>query len=325
MKSYPTRSRAFTLIELLVVIAIIGILIALLLPAVQKVRTAAARAASSNNLKQLGLACHNFHDSHGELPYPGAKDITVNYGVANPSVGGSGSWFYQIMPFCELDNVYNDWTFDGNNFPVAGETRHLITIKLFLCPGRGRSPGFKTMGSSGGPDNHPNITAGTITDYAINNHINYPSTPRVGTDGITYWTNNQSTSHPNTHMTLMRITDGTSNTILLGGKALSPLQFSDDKAQNWDESVVQGGNGGFTRNGHQLGNADAASLADYVLVPDNVDNGTGFEHNRFGGPFPGGVLFVMADGSVRTINYNITPQTLCFLIQPQDGQVIPEF
>jgi prepilin-type N-terminal cleavage/methylation domain-containing protein len=320
-----TRSPGFTLIELLVVIAIIGILIALLLPAVQKVRTAANRMSSSNNLKQLGLACHTFHDSHGELPYPGAKDDSVNYGVANPNVRGSGSWLYQIMPYCELDNIYRDWNFNGTDFPLPGETRHLITIKLFLCPGRGRSPGFKHHGSPGGPDNHPDITAGPVTDYAMNNHLNSPSNPIPGGDGKIYWTNNQSTSHPNTHKTLPGISDGTSNTIILGGKALSPSQFTDDQAKNWDESIVQGGNGGFTRNGHQLGHADADSLNDYVLIPDNSDNGTGTEHNRFGGPFPGGTLFVMADGSVRGINYNIAPETLCYLLQPDDGRVIPDF
>src|SRR5262249_34284813 len=156
--------------------------------------------------------------------------------------------------------------------------------------------GYKTQGSSGGPDNHPNITSGPVTDYAINNHLNSPSTPRTGTDGLLYWTNNQSTGSKNSHRTIPRITDGSSNTILAGGKALDPSQFSDDQAKNWDESVVQGGNGGFTRNGHQMGNADAASLADYVLVPDNAEpaSGTGVEHNRFGGPFPGGVLFVLA-------------------------------
>jgi uncharacterized protein DUF1559 len=283
--------------------------------------------ASSNNLKQLGLACHNFHDTYGELPFPGWKDASANYGVANPNIKDSGSWLYQIMPYCELDNIYKDWTFDGTTFPASGETRHLITIPLFLCPGRARSPGFKTQGSPGGPDNHPNITAGPVTDYAINNHLNYPSTPRVGADGITYWTDNQSTGHQNTHKTISAITDGSSNTILAGGKALDPSQFSDDQAKNWDESIVQGGNGGFTRNGHQLGSPDAASLADYQLIPDNREptSGTGVEHNRFGGPFPGGVLFVLVDGSVRSISYNISSQTLCYLLQPQDGQPIGDF
>src|SRR6516165_5190628 len=103
------RWRGFTLIELLVVIAIIAVLIGLLLPAVQKVREAANRAQSMNNLKQIGLAAHDFHDTYKELPYGGAKIISMdatntNNGVANPNVRGSGSFFYQILPFMEQEN-----------------------------------------------------------------------------------------------------------------------------------------------------------------------------------------------------------------------------
>src|SRR5438046_4810798 len=94
------RTSAFTLIELLVVIAIIAVLIGLLLPAVQKVREAAARSKCQNNLKQLALACHGYHDANNKLPYNG----TAVYG--QPSVTPSGSWAYNIMPYLELSAMY---------------------------------------------------------------------------------------------------------------------------------------------------------------------------------------------------------------------------
>src|SRR5262249_6133674 len=97
--STTARRRGFTLIELLVVIAIIGVLIALLLPAVQKVREAASRIQCANNLKQLGLAVQNYHDQHGHLP-PG-----IGY-YPTPPNGVFGSFFFHLLPYLELDNLF---------------------------------------------------------------------------------------------------------------------------------------------------------------------------------------------------------------------------
>src|SRR2546425_5236644 len=109
-KSWRRLRLGFTLIELLVVIAIIGVLIALLLPAVQKVREAASRTQCANNLKQIGLAMHNFHDTYGVFPTQGDQSWTgISYDASNSPLGYKyqlAGWPYQILPFIEQDNLW---------------------------------------------------------------------------------------------------------------------------------------------------------------------------------------------------------------------------
>jgi prepilin-type N-terminal cleavage/methylation domain-containing protein len=140
-KVLQSRNKGFTLIELLVVIAIIAILIALLVPAVQKVRQAAARTQSTNNLKNIGLSMHGFHDANKRLPFPG----NASQGV--PAVGGNntlGSWQFQILPYIDQTPLFT------NTVATAG-------IAAYMCPGRGRQTPCST---------------GAWSDYSINAFIN---------------------------------------------------------------------------------------------------------------------------------------------------------
>ncbi len=183
--------RGFTLIELLVVIAIIAILIGLLLPAVQKVREAANRADSLNNLKQIGLASHGMNDAQGFLPSVGNGTYTAaTLDYTKPL--NTGSWAYMLLPYMEQQNYITQNT-PGN-----------VQIKGFLCKGRGRG-----------------IVA-TVTDYAWNANLNDAVS---GTTLTTTVTLSQSTTPAFTTRTVQGISalDGTANTIMAGVSTSPPL------------------------------------------------------------------------------------------------------
>ena len=219
LRSLFRRSRGFTLIELLVVIAIIAILIGLLLPAVQKVREAAARMQSFNNLKQMGLAMQNHHDSLGMLPDGGAGGgqwpISQATGLAQ-----TGPFTYALLPYIEQNAVFKNWTTGTNNNGYA--------VKAYMCPGRGRP----TLDSN----NYQR------TDYAINAY------PWNGNKTSTSAGNWDGTGKAN--LTLQAITDGTSNTIYVGEKSLATDQYN-ATVGNWDDGGFQV-NGGTVRDGQTV-------------------------------------------------------------------------
>ena len=238
------KGRGFTLIELLVVIAIIAILIGLLLPAVQKVREAAARMSSTNNLKQIGLGMHNYHDNIGILPDNGSNTTNIN----------TWCWGYTILPYIEGGNVYSQIK---NNAVYPN-----VPIKTYLCPARSHTP-FSTSGG-----NSPGIN-GPHTDYAINN-VSFPNNPGGSPS-----------------LAVVTATQGTSNTILAGEKAMDINNYGNTASNNWDEVIYSGGYGGTGRGGD-------------VIVKDAPGNNFG---NNWGSPFVAGGLFVMCDGDVRLISY----------------------
>jgi len=211
------KGRGFTLIELLVVIAIIAILIGLLLPAVQKVREAAARISSVNNLKQIGIANHSFHDANGLLPNGG---ITAQ---ASPF-----DWCAQfvILPYLEQGSMY---TACMNGAPPQN-----VGVKGYLCPGRNHTP-FSTSGGSSPGINCPH------TDYA-QNVVSFPEQVSFNGGGIAVTTM--------ITMTVITEMNGTSNTILWGEKSIDPsFAASNTGTSGWDEGIFSGGYGGTCRSG----------------------------------------------------------------------------
>jgi prepilin-type N-terminal cleavage/methylation domain-containing protein len=247
------RSAGFTLIELLVVIAIIAILIALLVPAVQKVRAAAARTQSINNLKQIGLAAQSFHDGNKRLPFNGSSQTVGGVTYSLNAVGGSftsGSWAFQILSFIDQGPLFNSAV-----APNAG-------IASYMCPGRGR-PTYSTTA------NWP------WTDYYINDYINDPT----GTNAAA----------ADTKRTMVGIVDGSSNTIFAGHGNISTNSYSTTTdMQNISSSIQTGGTWGTARGG-----PNTAAAPNCPLGRDTATNPTSTGTNWGSGFPQGGLMAML--------------------------------
>ncbi|MFO0966010.1 MAG: DUF1559 domain-containing protein [Gemmataceae bacterium] len=286
---FRSRRQGFTLIELLVVIAIIAILIALLVPAVQKVRAAAARTQCANNMKQIGLAFHAYHDVQKELPHAGQTwaDPPTYVTAGMPAAGKQqlAGWGFQILPYIEQGAVYRG----GGGGSVAQCQINAISavIPIYYCPSRRLPAALPPTGSWYGPGG--TFAHGTM-DYAASNLEN--------TGAVKYGF----IGRP-----LVTITDGTSNTLMVAEKRLNlayigQYQGDDNEgySSGWDH--------------------DAERYTNQLPAPDY--NGGGDGQQRFGGSHDGGFMACLCDGSVRLITYNIDLTTFSNLGNVNDGQTI---
>ena len=181
--------RGFTLIELLVVIAIIAILIGLLLPAVQKVREAANRIKCTNNLKQIALAAHNYHDDHGQFPTGAHLPVPVG----DVPTGGTNLWV-ELLPYFEQDNLYKQWDYKDNRNNVAGgrNATQAQVIKILLCPSDPLpEPVSRPYGSRPPPWSHGFLWAEQLwrqRRQTVGTFGGVPDYPRLSRDGIFFLT-----------------------------------------------------------------------------------------------------------------------------------------
>jgi prepilin-type N-terminal cleavage/methylation domain-containing protein/prepilin-type processing-associated H-X9-DG protein len=295
--SQRARRRGFTLIELLVVIAIIAILIGLLVPAVQKVREAAARSQCQNNLKQLGLACHSYHDTRRALPYP-------------RSGGGQNrhTWAMLLLPFIEQNNIHQVYKtqitgvsvtdgYNNHNTPNATMTAaREAQVSVFVCPARRGLPVLCNLNNN----TTPPIIKGMGSDYVVcsGDSTAVPST------GIFVLVNS---NHLDSGITLVRISDGSSNTIMIGEKHVQLGLFG----EHIHDGLVY--SAGENQTYHRRAGASWPLAIDHK-VPYNF---------QFGSYHTGICQFLFGDGHVQPLRNSTPTAVLALLANRNDGQPTP--
>ncbi|MBN2295161.1 MAG: DUF1559 domain-containing protein [Pirellulales bacterium] len=317
------RESGFTLVELLVVIAIIGILIALLLPAIQAAREAARRMQCSNNLKQIGLALHGFHNQHGALPL---SRMPCHH----------GTWANELWPFIEQGSVTARWGKE-TSFHFQPEFNKQTQVPIYYCPSR-RGPQLSKPGQDVRAGS-PNVPA-ALGDYAVcvgDGHDSlvswdyYEGTPQA--DGA-FMTSTKNFLAPgycegsgpdyvfikqDLYVSFADLTDGTSKTILVGEKHVPPygfgyfvrggIMYGDNSIYNGDQLNTFAR---FAGTGYEL----ARSADETLPVSGRILN--------FGSAHPGICQFVFGDGGARALSVDIDATILDHLANRHDGETIPE-
>ncbi|EAQ81070.1 DUF1559 family PulG-like putative transporter [Blastopirellula marina] len=293
-----TQRQGFTLVELLVVIAIIGVLIALLLPAVQQAREAARRMECTNKIKQLILASHNVHDTYGLFPPAGAKSGNWNGRVERkgPFFDLSGSFFFHILPYIEQNTLYQGAISVGGGMDnsYSGQPVYKYIIEAYRCPSE-RSPAAATgYGYPTGPD----------ATHAISNYgVNYMAFCDRATNNQEGATN------------IATVTDGLSNTVFFGERygqcAANESSLWANSEGRWTPQICRTVD-------PQTGTCPVPQI---TPIYSNASRATGGGSS----PHPGAMNIGLGDGSVRNVSGTVDPTVWGNLTNPIDGKVVGDY
>jgi prepilin-type N-terminal cleavage/methylation domain-containing protein/prepilin-type processing-associated H-X9-DG protein len=290
---------ALTLIELLVVIAIVAVLIGLLVPAVQKVREAANRVACTNNLKQLGLALHNYHDANRKFPPVKVLGPLPQAGVFGPTKHGMGVF---LLPFIDEQNLFAQYRWDVGGGDQGNQLVGTTHVKVFQCPSAEPNRymyigAFMTYGGKG-----------ACGDYAPTEGVDPALASKGGAKGAL---------ELNVFTRIADITDGTANTILLTEDAGRPRAWLAGRAGE-DQAFTGCGWCGYNNPLIIQGSTPDGQTLPGPCAINCTNNGEVYSFH------PRGANAVFADGSVHFLQAGMSIQVLAALVTRAGGEVVPD-